>query len=303
MSEETPVILETTSHYVQSEAVRIFDSMVQLQSWAVEYGLRSVGAIITLVIGWTLSKWISSAVGRYLRNSHRIDNTLADYAQSLVRVLILCITAIAVLAKFGVETASIVGVFTAASLAIGLALQGTLANFAAGVMLLLFRPFKESELVQIGGNTGTVKTIGIFATELRPASGEFVLIPNGQVWGATITNYTRNGTRRVELAVDIDYGANHLAAAQMMVDLANAHPKILDEPAPSAALRELGDNGVTITLLAWTLAGDMFNTRLELMSQTKVLFDQKGISFPFPQRDLRIVNDEPIRLDLTTKAG
>lgn len=295
-------LAEATADYAQSEVLRLQNTWSQLQEWAVIYGVRAIGAIITLIIGWMLSKWISAAIGNHLRHAKRIDKTLADYAENLTRVLILVITAIAVLAKFGIETASLVGVFTAASLAIGLALQGTLSNFAAGVMLLLFRPFKESELVQIGGNTGTVKAIGIFATELRPATGEYVLIPNGQVWGATIINYTRNGTRCAVLEIGIDYAADHRVAAQVLVEIANAHPKILAEPAPNATLRELGDNAVTVTLRAWAAAGDMFDTRLELLSQIKVRFDQEGISFPFPQRDLHIVNDQPIRLDVTTSA-
>ena len=282
--------------YVHDEAIRLHDSLVQLQMWATEYSLRALGALLTLVIGWTVASWVSRAVNRHLVNAQRVDHTLADYAGTFIRAAILCFTAIAVLAKFGVQTTSIVGVISAASLAIGLALQGTLSNFAAGVMLLIFRPFKEGDLVELSGRLGTVRAIGIFATEIRPASGEFIVIPNGQVWGTTIINYTRNGTRRLELLIGIDYSANHILAEQRLMKLALEHPQVLDSPAPTTQLRELGDDAVIIALLAWTHAPNLSSTRLDLLSQIKLDFDAQGIIFPYPQRDIRFVAGEPLNV-------
>lgn len=289
-----PRLLAQTSDYVQSEVLRFHDSLTQLQSWATEYGLRAIGAFLTLIIGWTLAGWASKGLTNHLRNSKRIDRTLADYAGNFIRAAILSITGIAVLAKFGVETASIVGVISAASLAIGLALQGTLSNFAAGVMLLLFRPFKEGDLVGVGGQSGTVMSIGIFATEIKQGSGEFILIPNGQVWGSTIINYTRNGSRRLELLIGIDYSADHREAQQRLLALAEQNPNVLSTPAPTVSLRDLGDNAVIIGLNAWTKSGDMVGTQRDLLSAVKLDFDERGISFPFPQRDIRIVSTTPI---------
>lgn len=302
LTDRHSALLAQTSEYFQGEVVATYDSWVQLQAWAVEYGLRAIGASLTFIIGWTLARWLSRGVTKWLRHAKHVDNTVADYAGSFIRLAILTITCIAVLAKFGVETASFVGVISAASLAIGLALQGTLSNFAAGLMLLLFRPFKESDVVELSGKVGTVRAVGIFATEIRPASGEFLLIPNSQVWGTTILNLTRNGARRFELLIGIDYSANHLEAQERMLIIANAHPNVLPSPAPVASLRELGDNAVVIGLNAWTRSGNMVGTQRAILSEIKLDFDQHGIGFPFPQRDVNLITSGPIPLEIIQNA-
>ena len=270
------------------ELLRFQDAFVYLQHWLTEYAFRTLSAFIILVIGWTIAGWVSKGLRQRLHRARRVDATIADYAGSFSRAIILIITIIAVLANFGIQTASLVGVISAATLAVGLAIQGTLTNFAAGVMLLFFRPFKEGDLVHVGDMTGTVRAIGIFAVELRPASGEFILMPNGQVWGTTIINYTRNGTRRLELLIGVDYGVDHKVAQQRALELARAHPQVLSEPPPTAALHALEADAVIIAVRAWTTTSDMSATRLELLAQIKDDFDRHGIEFPSPTRNVMV---------------
>ena len=291
-------ILAQTGDILSGDTGKFQEAIAYLTTWGAEYGLRVIGAFLTLIVGWLLARFLSQTVAKWLRGAKHVDNTVADYVGNFVRIILLIITAIAVLAKFGVETASFVGVISAASLAIGLALQGTLANFAAGLMLLLFRPFKESDLVEIGGQTGTVQEIGIFATEIRPVSGEFVLIPNGQIWGTTIINYTRNGARRFDLEIGIDYGANQLDAQERLMKITLEHPEVLEIPEPVVTTRDLGDNAVVIGISAWTKSGSHLITRREILSQVKVHFDEVGIGFPFPQRDVNLVAGSPIAIEI-----
>lgn len=262
--------------------------MGQIQTFAVEYGMKVLGAILILIIGWMIAGFVARGVRKGLEKSGKIDGIVVKFAATTARTLVLIFTLIAVLSKFGVETASIVGVFAAASLAIGLALQGTLSNFAAGIMILLFRPFGDGDTVELNGIIGGVQSVGIFATELKPASGEFVLIPNSQIWGSTIKNFTRNGTRRISWEIGIGYGDDHRKASELMLQLCAADERILKDPEPYTAMRNLGDNAVVVTLYCWTEAGDWWGTQNDLLQSIKETFDKEGVSFPFPQRDVHL---------------
>ena len=172
------------------------------------YGLRIIGAIIILIIGRMIAAWAYKGVDRWLTKTGKVDATLRPFLASLARYFVLIVTVLAVLSQFGIETTSLIAVFGAAGLAIGLALQGTLSNIAAGVMLLIFRPFKTGDYVEAAGIAGTVQSITIFVTELATPDNVQILAPNSQVWGAIVKNYSHHSTRRVDLVMGIDYGDN-----------------------------------------------------------------------------------------------
>ena len=260
----------------------------QLQGYAVTYGMRVIAAILILTAGWLAARFVAGSIRKSLGASGRLDPMLVGFASRVVHVMILAFTLLAVLGKFGVETTSIVGVLAAASLAVGLALQGTLSNFAAGVMLLIFRPFNVGDTVNLGGRAGRVVEVGIFATELAPPSGEYVLIPNSDIWGSSIINNTRKGTRRVDIPVGISYDDDVDKATRILMEICAADERILEDPAPSVFLSDFGDNSIDLNLYYWTAASDWWASQNDVRRQIKRRFDEEGVTFPFPQRDVHL---------------
>lgn len=261
-----------------------------LKAFAVEYGMDVIGGILILVIGWIIAIWAKKLVHKWGDGS-KIDDTLVNFMARAVRIAILIFVVIAVLSKFGIETASIIGVLAAASLAIGLALQGTLSNFAAGIMLLIFRPFQIGDYVEIAGETGTVVDLGIFATEMKPPSGEFTLIPNAKIWGEVITNYSRNSIRRMRLDIGIDYADDHKKAREVALRVARATGNVLEDPEPHVEMTAHGDSAIVMTLFAWTETASYWPTVWETTESIKEAFDAEGLSFPFPQRDVHVFKE------------
>jgi small conductance mechanosensitive channel len=255
------------------------------------YGLDVIGAIAILVIGWIAAGWISGSVNRALGRVSKMDETLRRFAVSAIRYLILVITVIAVLSQFGVEMASLLVVLSTAGLAIGLALQGTLSNVAAGVMLLLFRPFKIGDYVDVGGHAGTVKGITLFVTEMATPDNVHIVVPNGQVWGSSVVNYSQHPTRRVDIAVGIGYEDDINKAFAEVLDLIEADERAMAEPAPLVAVTGLGDNSVDLTVRVWCQAADYWGLKFGLTKAIKERFDETGINIPYPQRTVHIVNE------------
>jgi small conductance mechanosensitive channel len=206
-----------------------------------------------------------------------------------LRYLILTLTVLAVLSEFGVQTASLITVFGAASLAIGLALQGTLGNLAAGVMLLFFRPFRVGDYVEAGGHAGTVKAVDLFMTEFATPDNVRILVPNGQIWGGSVVNYSHHETRRVDLTVGIDYGDDIDKAFATVRKAIAADARVHAEPEPLVAVAELADNSVNIVIRVWCDAGDYWPLKFDLTKALKEALDKAGISIPFPQRVVHMV--------------
>lgn len=239
-------------------------------------------AIIILILGFMIASWASNLIRRMLAKADRVDPIVVGFFASFARYAIIGFTFVAVLAEFGIETTSIIAVFGAAGLAIGLALQGTLSHLAAGVMLLFFRPFKLGDFVEVGSITGTVKGITLFTTDLATTDNKKVIVPNGNIWGNPITNYNANGTRRCETVMGISYGNDISKAQNVMHDLIAADSRVLADPPSKIVVSSLGDSSVNLTAYYWTQSADFFSTRMDMNKLLKEAFDREGIDIPYP---------------------
>ena len=258
----------------------------------IEYGVDIVGAIVLLIIGWTVAGWARRGIRHALERVPRMDETLKPFLAKMVWYVIMAFVLVAVLSQFGVQTTSVIAVLGAAGLAIGLALQGTLANVASGVMLLFLRPFNIGDYVDAGGIAGTVVEIGLFNTEIKTRKGLCLIVPNKIIWESPITNFSRNPTRRFDITVGISYGDDVNGATDLLMGLLTGDERILDDPEPLAVVEELGDSAVIINLRAWTRAEDFWAAVWDLKKAIKVEFEVAGYSIPFPQRDIHIVSGD-----------
>ena len=272
----------------------ILNSASPLIALIIDYGLDMVGAVLLLIAGWIVAGWVQKHIARMLGSVERVDATLLSFVTQLVRYLILILVMVAVLAQFGVQTTSIIAVLGAAGLAVGLALQGTLANIAAGVLLLFLRPFKIGEYIDAGGVAGTVREIGLFATEFKSYDGIFVIVPNSHLASVAITNYSRLPTRRMDLVIGISYGDNMNQAMTVLNDLLANDDRILKEPAHQVMVKELADSSVNLNLRCWANRQDYWSLLFDLTKQAKERLDEHGISIPFPQRDVHLFPAEAL---------
>lgn len=255
------------------------------------YGLNVVAALVILIIGLWFAGWTKRAIERQLNKRENMDRMLAGFLSSLVKYLIIAFTVIAVLGKFGVQTTSLIAVLGAAGLAIGLALQGTLSNVAAGVMLLIFRPFKVGHYVDAGGIAGTVKDVTLFTTELATPDNVQIIVPNAKVWGEAIKNFSGYSTRRVDLAIGIGYGDNIDAAFKAVQDTIANDDRIHKDPEPMVAVTDLGDSSVNLTVRVWTDGPNFWDVKFDLTKAVKEQLDASGIEIPFPQRVVHMQKD------------
>jgi small conductance mechanosensitive channel len=239
-------------------------------------------AIIILVIGWFLADFLSGLVKKKIVSHPKIDDTIGSFAASIVRWLILLVTLIAVLQMFGIQATSLVAVLGAGTLAIGLALQGTLSDIAAGVMLIIFRPYKIGQFVDIGGTSGTVKDLNIFVTELVTPDNVQIIMPNGKAWGTVVKNFSAHSTRRLDLTFGIDYGDDADKATQIILDVANADERIHKDPEAWVRVTNLGDSSVDLGVRLWCDAGDYWELKFHMLKSVKEAFDAGGISIPYP---------------------
>jgi small conductance mechanosensitive channel len=246
-----------------------------------------VGAVVVLVGGWLASKIIKGLVrGGVMRAAK--DQMLANFVANIAYRLLMLIVLIAFLNQLGVDTTSLAALIAAAGLAIGFALQDSLKNFAAGVLLILFRPFNEGDVVEAAGVTGKVDQIEIFATTMTTPDNKAITVPNGAIFGGVITNYTRHDTRRVDLVAGIGYGDDVDKAVQVLEGILKAHPLVLDDPAPAVAVIALADSSVNINVRPWCKTDDYWTVYSEVTDLIKKRFDAEGINIPFPQRDVHM---------------
>ncbi len=259
----------------------------------IEYGVDIVGAIVLLIVGWTIAGWIRRMVRRGLEKLPALDETLKPFIATLVWYVIIVFVLVAVLNQFGVQTTSLIAVLGAAGLAIGLALQGTLANVASGVMLLFLRPFNVGDYVDAGGIAGTAIEIGLFNTEIKTKDGLCLIVPNKIIWDSPITNFSRNPTRRFDIAVGIGYDDDADGAIKLLMGLMQSDTRVLDDPEPLVMVTGLGDNAVLLNLRGWTSSDDYWVTAWDLNGVIKAELQKAGFSIPFPQRDIHIISGKP----------
>jgi len=254
------------------------------------YGLKVVGAVVVLIVGRMVAGLIRRGVRKGLERAE-IDPTLVPFLSKGAYYLALTVVLIAVLNLFGVQTASLVAVLGAAGLAVGLALQGTLSNFAAGVMLLIFRPFRIDDFIDAAGTTGTVVEIGIFATTLKSPDNIMIILPNSQVYGAMIKNFNGFDTRRVDMVMGISYDDDIQVAIDTIASIVADDARVLPEPEVKIAVANLGDSAVDIVVRPWCKSEDYWGLRFDLNRRLKESLEAAGCSIPYPQRDVHLFQE------------
>ncbi|HIE75531.1 MAG: mechanosensitive ion channel [Acidiferrobacteraceae bacterium] len=255
----------------------------------ISFGLEIAAALAILVLGWWLAGRVQKLILRTLNRLPRMDTTLKPFISSVARYAIIAITLVAVLARLGIQTTSIIAVLGAAGLAIGLALQGTLQNIAAGIMLLLLRPFKVGDYIDAGGIAGTVDEIGLFTTDMTTYDGVYRSVPNASLWNTSILNYSRLPTRRMDIPVGIAYEDDVEKAMTLLLDHLKQDNRVLSEPAPQVLVTGLGESSVDLSLRCWSERTDFWTLKFELNKNAKLWLDTAGISIPFPQRDVHLI--------------
>ncbi|MCF4098871.1 mechanosensitive ion channel family protein [Maritalea mediterranea] len=260
-----------------------FDELVtSTTQWATQYGMALIIALIVLAIGWIASKWLSSAILKVLPHNKAFDETIAPMVSQIVRYVVIIVAIVIALSELGVQTASILAVLGAAGLAIALALQGTLSNIAAGVMLIWLRPFNVGDYVEADGINGVVKQVGLFATQMRTVDGKFLFAPNSKIWNATIVNFNREMTRRVDFKVGIAYDADIAKAREVLLETAAADDRVLKVPEPVVYVMGLGASSVDLQLRCWTKTADYWETAMAINERGKLALDKAGVEIPFP---------------------
>jgi small conductance mechanosensitive channel len=259
----------------------------KVYEYLAQYGLKVIAALIILLVGRWLAKLISRLIENALLKS-RVDKTLAKFVKNLSHIGLLIFVVIAAVASLGVETTQFAVVVGAAGLAIGLALQGSLSNFASGFLMIVFRPFKVGDFIEAAGVKGTVNEIQIFNTIIDTPDNVRAIIPNAQITGGNVLNYTVNGTRRVDLVVGVSYEDDLKKAKQVIEEVLAGDDRVLKNPNPTVAVSELGDSSVNFVVRPWVKAADYWDAYFDITTEVKLALDAKGITIPYPQRDVHI---------------
>jgi small conductance mechanosensitive channel len=258
--------------------------------YASEYGLKILAAIVIFMVGkWAVLK--ITALIKNLMEKAKIDQTLVEFSESLIYFMLLLMVVLASLNALGINTTSFLAVFGAASLAIGLALQGSLANIGAAVLIIVFRPFKVGDFISAGGASGTVDDINLFSTIISPVDNRTIIVPNSAIINGNITNYSNKKRRRVDLTFGIGYDDDLKLAKSTLSEILNADSRILKDPEPFVAVGELGDSSVNFITRSWVETADYWAVHFDLLEKVKLTFDEKGISIPYPQMDLHLTKE------------
>ena len=258
--------------------------------WAANNAYSTATGLIALIVGWYFARIASKQVRRLVERSRTIDNNIGPVLSQLVRYSILIVTAVIVLSQFGVATTSILAVLGAAGLAIALALQGTLSNIAAGVMLIWLRPFSNGEYIESNSIAGTIDEIGLFATKLHTPDGVYLFVPNSELWNTSITNFDRLKTRRVDVNVGIAYGASIAEARKVLLRIATRDGRVLADPAPAVFVDALGDSAVNLVARCWVPTNDYWDTIRDLTEEAKLALDKAGIEIPYNTLDVNLIS-------------
>ncbi|KAE9530381.1 mechanosensitive ion channel family protein [Testudinibacter aquarius] len=287
---------ETTTVDLQAQTVEVLKQIQQLDfntvlnQWIIPYGTKILLAIAIYFIGKSVARFLSGLLGKAVLRSSK-DEMLQGFVSSISYFLFLLIVVIAALSQLGINTSSLVALIGAAGLAIGLALQNSLQNFAAGVMILVFKPFRKGDYIEAGGVAGVVNQIGLLVVELRTGDNKTVLVPNGKVFGDSITNYSTNETRRVDFIFDIDYSSDITAAKQIIADCLAQESRILRNPEPTIVVGSLASNSVQLFVRPWARTADYWGVYFAITEKVKLEFDRAGIAIPFNQLNVHLDQD------------
>jgi len=277
---------------MEQQQEQVLDFLDQAVALGIDYGLDLLGAVAILIAGVVVAGWARRRVLQALNRAPKVDETLKPVIASVVRYGILVFVLIAVLAQFGVQTTSVIALLGAAGLAIGLALQGTMQNIAAGIMLLFLRPFRVGDYIDAEGLAGTVEEIRLFTTHLRTYQGIYLEVPNGQIWNRSILNYSRVEARRLDIVVGISYSDDIDKALAALLELMTSDSRANAEPEPQVMVKELADSSVNINLRCWAAPDDYWSLLFDLNKAAKLRLDAEGISIPFPQRDVHLFEEK-----------
>ena len=257
------------------------------------YGIKVLAAIVILILGRWIAKGFKK-ISKNLLEKRNVEPTLVTFAGNLTYIALMMFFIIAALGQLGIQTTSFIAVIGAAGLAIGLALQGSLSNFAAGFLLIIFKPFKINDFIEGAGTAGTVEKIDIFTTQLKTPDNKTVIIPNKKMTDENIINYTVKGTRRVDMTFGIGYSDDIDKAKNIIREVIENDERVLKDPAPMVAVINLGDSSVDIVARPWAAAGDYWNAYFDITEKVKKKFDEEGVSIPFPQRDVHVYQHSPL---------
>ncbi len=271
--------------------VSSIDIPALMDTYVIPWGLNIIFAVLIFIVGKYLVGAITRIVKKLMGKAH-MDAILVNFIGSIIKSVLLLFVVIASLDQLGVNTTSLIALIGAAGLAIGLALQGSLQNLASGVMLIVFRPFTDGDFVEAGGTMGVVEEIGIFTTKMRTGDNKEVIVPNGQIFGGIITNYSKRDTRRVDMVFSIGYGDDIRNAKDVIEGIIAVDERILKDPAPLIAVGELADSSINFNVRPWVKSGDYWPVYYDLNEKIKLAFDDKGISIPFPQMDVYLQKTE-----------
>jgi small conductance mechanosensitive channel len=259
--------------------------------YVIPWGINIVMALLIYIVGKIVVSILLNIFGKVMARS-KYDDMLIDFIKAILNAVLMLFVIVASLDKLGVDTTSLVAILGAAGLAIGLSLQGSLQNFAAGVMLLVFRPFKAGDFVEAGDAMGVIKSISIFTTVMTTGDNKEVIVPNGRIYGGNITNYSAKETRRVDMVVGIGYDADLKHAKNVINELIAGDERILADPKPLVAVSELADSSVNFVVRPWVKTADYWAVKFAFNEAVKLRFDQEGISIPFPQMDVHMHKEE-----------
>lgn len=251
---------------------------------------KIVVALIILIAGFMISKFVSRNLQKRLAKSS-VDNAVVSFIAAIVRTIIVIAALLMALSHVGIQTTSFIAILGAAGLAIGLALQGSLSNFASGVLIMIYRPFKSGDYVDAGGIAGTVEKIELFTTVMKTPDNKKVIVPNSRITGSEITNFTEEATRRVDMVIGVSYKANLQQTKQVLLDVINADERTLPEPKPNVAVSSLGDSSVNFIVRPWVKSEDYWPYLWENLEKIKDSLDANDIEIPFPQMDVHVQKD------------
>jgi len=265
--------------------------MDQAQAFITERGLEFAGNLVAALVIFVVGRWVAKFLRRLcssLMIRANVDETLVKFLSNIVYTLLLTFVVLAAIDRVGIDTTSFAAIVAAAGLAVGFALQGSLANFAAGVMLILFKPFSVGDFVEAGGSAGVIEEIHIFSTFMRTGDNRQIIIPNSQITGGIITNYSAKPTRRIDLVVGCGYGDDLKAVKEFLEQLLAGDERILTDPEPVVAVNELGDSSINFVVRPWVDSGDYWDVRWELTEKIKLGFDENGFNIPYPTQDVHV---------------